>query len=279
MALDPLIPYLPTEELVTTILPAGAFGDGLPPAPIAIQPFGALVAAGVYLGALLTLRQARRMSLEDAKTASFIAWVVGVGFVMGHVLEVVLYRPRTLLDDPLALLRIWQGLSSYAGFIGGVLGAVIWRARSKEPLLPYADALASAAPVGWMLGRAGCAVAHDHPGLRSNAWFAVQYPDGGRFDLGLYELVLTIPLAVTFLWLRRQPRAPGFFVGVLVLYYAPLRFALDFLRVRDTRYLELTPAQWLSIVFFLGSIGLLLRARRAGSGGAEHAARRRVRRR
>ena len=35
-----------------------------------------------------------------------------------------------------------------------------------------------------MFGRMGCSIAHDHPGLESDLWFAVQYPHGGRFDLG-----------------------------------------------------------------------------------------------
>jgi phosphatidylglycerol:prolipoprotein diacylglycerol transferase len=100
-------------------------------------------------------------------------------------------------------------------------------------------------------------VAHDHPGLASDAWFAVQYPGGGRFDLGLYEMLLTIPLALAFLWLRRKPRPWGFYVGAIAIAYAPVRFALDFLRVEapiaesgglvaavDPRYAGLTPAQW-----------------------------------
>ena len=86
---------------------------------------------------------------------------------------------------------------------------------------------------------------------------AVKYPGGGRFDLGLYEMLLTIPLAITFLYLRRKPRPWGFYVGAIAIAYAPVRFALDFLRIQepvleangqmavvDPRYAGLTPAQW-----------------------------------
>jgi phosphatidylglycerol:prolipoprotein diacylglycerol transferase len=119
--------------------------------------------------------------------------------------------------------------------------------------LPYADVIASSFPAAWVFGRSGCSVAHDHPGLASDAWFAVQYPGGGRFDLGLYEMLLTIPLALAFRWLRRKPRPGGFYVGAMAIAYAPVRFALDFLRIEDStglnaavdpRYAGLTPAQW-----------------------------------
>jgi len=221
------------------------------------------VATGVYVGAWLAIRQARRVGLSEPAMTSFITWVVGIGFLSAHVLEVVFYRPGELLDDPLVLLRLWEGLSSFGGFIGGAVGAFVWRARHRERMLPYADAVASALPVGWAFGRAGCSVAHDHPGLPSEAWFAVQFPSGGRYDLGLYELVLTIPLVLTFLWWRRRPRPTGLYLATMALYYAPLRFALDFLRVRDARYLGLTPAQWCCIALLGVGVFFLLLARRA----------------
>jgi phosphatidylglycerol:prolipoprotein diacylglycerol transferase len=99
----------------------------------------------------------------------------------------------------------------------------------------------------------------------SDAWLAVQYPDGARFDLGLYEMLLTIPLAVGFLILRRRPRPWGFYMGMMTVYYAPYRFALDFLRARDLqisdeRYLDLTPAQWACVFLFAYGAVTLFRA-------------------
>lgn len=260
MVAAPLIPYLPTERLVIPLLGEGAIGGRWPTAPIAIQPFGLLVATGVYVGAWAALRQARRVGLDEGRMVSFITWVVGVGFLLAHLLEVLFCRPDRILDDPLVLLRLWDGISSFGGFIGGVVGALLWRLRTGERFFRYADAVASALPVGWVLGRAGCAVAHDHPGLLSDAWFAVQFPDGGRFDLGLYEMVLMLPLAAASLWLRRAPRPAGFFLALISLYYAPVRFCLDFLRAYDARYWGLTPAQWGSIALLFVGFGILTRS-------------------
>src|SRR5262249_18717137 len=86
----------------------------------------------------------------------------------------------------------------------------------------------------------------------------------GRFDLGLYECLLTIPLAVVFwlLWRRRPSRPLGFYTGWMCTAYAIPRFPLDFLRERegngivgaDPRYWGLTPAQW--ACFGLLALGL-----------------------
>jgi phosphatidylglycerol:prolipoprotein diacylglycerol transferase len=199
--------------------------------------------------------------------ASFIAWVVGIGFVGGHVFDELFYYPQRLLADPLSIFKLWDGLSSFGGFMGAFIGMLIWRFRNRVKTLPYCDNVMSMFPVGWAFGRTGCATAHDHPGLLSDSWLAVQYPGGGRFDLGLLELLLVIPLMLCFLWLAKKPRPWGFFLALGCTTYAPIRFALDFLRERepipgdvrgaiDPRYFFLTPAQW--ECFAMLAVGLFL---------------------
>jgi phosphatidylglycerol:prolipoprotein diacylglycerol transferase len=242
----PLVPYFDLPDV--TLVPEGAFGR-FPAETISIKPFGALVATGIYLGAYLAVRQGKRLGMDERALVSLIFWAVGTAFVGAHVLDLVFYYPDKLLADPLSLLRLWDGLSSFGGFCGAIAGALLWKLRYKQLVIPYIDVIGSAFPTSWVFGRLGCSIAHDHPGSRSQLWFAVQYPSGGRFDLGLYEMLLTIPLAVTFLVLRRKPRPWGFYTGVACVAYAPTRFALDFLRAKDVssadpRYGGFTPAQW-----------------------------------
>jgi phosphatidylglycerol:prolipoprotein diacylglycerol transferase len=264
MSSEPLFPYLTIPELV--LVPAGLV-IGFPPVPLSIKPFGFLVACGVIIASQLTIRRARRIGLDERVMGSFIAWVVGIGFVGGHVFDELFYYPERMLRDPWSLLRLWDGLSSFGGFTGAVIGMLIWRARYRVPVMPYADNVMAMLPIGWAFGRMGCTTAHDHPGVLSESWLAVQYPGGGRFDLGLLELLVTIPIAIAFWVLARRPRPWGFFAAIACTVYAPLRFALDFLRERqavagdvhgaiDPRYFYLTPAQWECFALF--GLGLYL---------------------
>jgi len=213
--------------------------------------------------------------MSDRAILSFTGWVAVSSLFFAHVLDAVFYYPRDVLEDPLLLVRLWEGLSSFGGFVGAFVGAIAWRIHHKAVLLPYADVVASSFPVSWSFGRLGCTLAHDHPGIHSDFFLAVRYPDGGRHDLGFYELLVTVPLALAFLLLRRRPRPWGFYGGVMCVYYAPIRFLFDFLREApippsphvlpgDARYFALTPAQWACIP--LGVLGVLLLTRMRARG-------------
>ncbi|HWA71215.1 MAG TPA: prolipoprotein diacylglyceryl transferase family protein [Polyangiaceae bacterium] len=262
------LPYLELPDLV--LLEPGKLGEGIP--ALSLKPFGVLVAAGVYLGALSAARYGARRGLQARALSWFIVHVVGCGFLFGHVLDVLLYAPERLAQDPWALFRVWDGLSSFGGFFGGAAGALWFGFRYRVGVLPYADVVASGLPLGWLFGRAGCALVHDHPGIASEAWFAVAYPGGGRLDLGLIELSLTLPIAIAFLLMQRRAWPWGFFLGGLCAAYAPVRFFLDFLRIRETvwlpdgevlpdrRYAALTPAQWAALLLFGFGVWQLRRA-------------------
>ncbi|HEX6765454.1 MAG TPA: prolipoprotein diacylglyceryl transferase family protein [Polyangiaceae bacterium] len=270
--MSPLIPYLELPEL--PILPAKILG-GFPEETLTLKPFGMLVALGAYTGTVAALRQARRLGSSPSAVLSLTGWVAVSALVFAHVFDAIFYYPHELLADPLLIVRLWEGLSSFGGFAGAFIGAFAWRAFYKVELLPYADIIASSFPISMALGRFGCTVAHDHPGLRSDFFLAVKYPDGGRHDLGFYEFLIAAFLASAFLLLRRRPRPWGFYGGVMCSVYAPLRFLLDFLRERsdvapeiyggaDARYVGLTPAQWACVPLFAVGITLLVRMRGRG---------------
>ena len=279
--MGPLIPFIKVPEIPLSFLEhIPLLGDFIDPArPPSIKPFGTLVALGVYIGAIIATRHAKERGLDLKKMGEYIFWVVGIGFIGGHVFDAIFYHPARVAREPLYLFKLWDGLSSYGGFAGAMIGAFSWRLYRKEKILPYSECINSAFPLAWVFGRAGCATVHDHPGKLSDAWFAVRWPLGegyiGRYDLGLIEMVLTIPLAASFLilWHRRPFRPLGFYTGIMCIAYAPVRFVLDFFREQegagliggDPRYGGLTPAQWASMALVLIGIYFLRIAYGRGS--------------
>lgn len=246
----------------------------IPIGRLTVAPFGLLVSSAVLVGSFLAVRRAVKRGLPRARMESLASYILLTGFILAHVLDVLMYRPRDALRNPLELLMLWKGISSYGGFIGCIVGCYLWKLVKKEPILPYGDQVSASFPIAWILGRAGCATAHDHIGKLSDSPLAIAFPDGmfapapsgARFDLGLIEMLLTIPLALVMLWFARKPRRAGAVTGLLAVLYAPMRFPLDALRATDihgadARYAGLTPAQWLSLALFGVGVYLLHRSR------------------
>jgi phosphatidylglycerol:prolipoprotein diacylglycerol transferase len=156
------------------------------------------------------------------------------GFAGAHALHMLTDDWETVRESPLSLLALWQGMSSFGGLIGGIVAALAimcWRGMPRAEWLRYLDCVAFVFPFAWVFGRLGCAIAHDHPGLPTDHWLAVRFPEGTRWDMGLVELLVTSGLAATLLALDRTDRRNGFYLGLVGVAYGGIRLVLDPLRV------------------------------------------------
>jgi len=223
--------------------------------PLVLDSWTALVLLGFIVGLELSRARGIKLGLDVRDIVDGAVVTVGMGFVVGHIVHVVAYNPQQLeTDGIMAILRIWAVFSSTGGFVGAVLGSVIFfKWIRKRPYWIHADTIMYGFPFAWALGRTGCFSAHDHIGKHSDFWLAVQFPDGARHDLGLYEALWTMVIAALFYRFRNRNVRPGFFLALFCATYAPIRFFMDFLRntdlsSADVRWLGMTPAQYGMIV-------------------------------
>lgn len=244
-----MIPYYELKEIM---LPGGH--------PVAV--FGGLVAIGILVGAVYAERRARAVGVPVGEVPGAILSAVVPGLIVAHLVAVL---PHEEAWRPDVLLRFWDGMSSFGGLAGALLGLGAYYWRVRRPWLATADLLSEALVVGWVFGRLGCTLVHDHVGRLSDSMLAVTFPDGARLDLGLVEWLYTVAVLVPALGvLVRRRRAAGTSVVVLALLYAPFRFVADFLRQTDLpgpdpRWLGLTAAQYGCLVLAGIAVAMLLR--------------------
>ncbi len=252
--------------------------------PIAISPFGVLLVAA-FLAAYATLSwTAKRLGLGNEEDASALLLAAGIGGVAGgKIYYAVLYSDWRLLFDR-------SGLVWYGALILGA-AAVLWTARRRGlPVVGVADAAAPAVAVGYAIGRIGCFLVGDDYGRPTDLPWGVGFPEGLpgpttagflRAEYGLelagvdaaelvavhptqlYETLAGLVAAAAGIWLIRRRAAPGMAVLTVLSLLAVERFGVEFLRLKDDRFLAgFTLAQVISIalLLFLGLLAVRWRA-------------------
>ncbi|HUJ59289.1 MAG TPA: prolipoprotein diacylglyceryl transferase family protein [Kofleriaceae bacterium] len=262
------LPYL-------NIFHLGALDVGIP-----IQSFGIIVATGVLIGAALLRRYAEWHGVADEHIRGLTGWITVCGFAGAHLFDVLAYQWKDVQSDPLLIIEVWKGISSYGGFIGGAAGFAFYVWWKRQPVRLFADVAIVGLLPAFTIGRIGCTVVSDHVGAAVDpskwyAFLAIDYPrDVGNlsahypmlegstiraWNLGMLEFLYLVPVCILMLWLafrsKKRTNAGMIAIGTALL-YAPVRFFLDFLRPADTdpRYFGLTFAQWASIVAFGAAI-------------------------
>ena len=127
---------------------------------LTVHPFGIFAAIGVYVGAVLTVRAGRVYGPGDTKSLSEVfTWALLGGLLGAHLLHVLGYHPELLrTQGPVVLLKVWDGVSSMGGVLGGMAGIAVYFWRRRLPIHPYWDALASCRSV--MMSPSGLSVAN-----------------------------------------------------------------------------------------------------------------------
>jgi phosphatidylglycerol:prolipoprotein diacylglycerol transferase len=221
-------------------------------------------------------RYALREGMQERQLNSLTLWVLVTGFMGAHLFDVVMYQQQRLADEGVLLvLSLWDGISSFGGFIGGAIGLGIAAHGHGFAFGTAADATGVGLLPGFTIGRVGCTLVHDHLGRATTSALGIDYPREAlnsrgllaelhtdaavirAHNLAMYELAYLIPFCAVIMWLAfsRRPRPAGLLAALIGVGYAPVRFALDGLRLgtSDPRHLGLTFAQWGSAAALLGA--------------------------
>ena len=195
---------------------------------------------------------------------------VMIGIILGGRLGYVLfYDLPVYINDPMEIMRIWNGGMSFHGGLLGVLGAFWYFARTRgRTFLEVSDFIAPLIPQGLFFGRLGNFINGELWGKVSDVPWAIVFPGAGplpRHPSQLYEAALEGLLLFIMVWVfSRKPRKVGAVSGLFAFGYGVFRFAVEFVRMPDVQlgYLAfgwLTMGQLLCVPLILAGAWLLCR--------------------
>lgn len=251
----------------------------LGPVSLPIRWYALAYIFGIVLGYLVFRRAIDRPRLWKNETPpltrtqleDLLTWMVFGIILGGRIGYVLFYGQGRFLDDPMAILRVWEGgMSFHGGLLGVTAAGLLFAYRQGVPVARLADGLALATPPGLLLGRIANFINAELWGRPTDVPWGVIFPGAAaqncpgitglcaRHPSQLYEAGLEgIVLGILLIWLafsRGWLKTPGAICGTFIAGYGAARFFVEYYRLADSQFI--TPDNPLGYVVRLGEFGL-----------------------
>ena len=217
---------------------------------------------GILLGWVFAKRFFISNSEIKTKFDDYITYLI-LGIILGGRLGYVLfYNLDYYLDNPIDILKIWQGGMSFHGGVIGIIIISVWFAnKNKQNFFSYLDIISLVAPIGIFMGRVSNFINSELYGTETSLPWGVKFikvDNLYRHPTQLYEAFFEgfiLFLILIYFQKRITNKGPGFISGLFLIFYSTFRFIIEFFRVPDEQlgYLlfNLTMGQIISFVFLL----------------------------
>ena len=261
--------------------------------PLAIRWYGLTYLAGFAAAWWLGRRRAARpgavitpVQMDDLLFYAALGVIAG-----GRIGYILFYNADAWLDDPLRILRVWEGgMSFHGGFIGVLVAMWLYGRRIGRPLFELTDFIAPLVPLGLAAGRIGNFINGELWGGPGGVPWAMQVSCATHpalcFDKlqlapgtlltpplhpsQLYQAALEGALLFALLWwFSARPRPRMAVSGLFLVGYGAFRSLAELVRLPDAHigYLAfdwLTMGQLLSLPMMLAGLAMLYLAYRGG---------------
>jgi phosphatidylglycerol---prolipoprotein diacylglyceryl transferase len=156
------------------------------------------------------------------------------------------------------------GMSYHGGFIGGLIGMIIWTRKHKQPMFKWIDAMGTAIPLGYTFGRLGNFLNGELYGRITTMPWGMVFPQAEKFsaslswvqnfaakaglDIGAGQTLVNLPrhpsqlyeaffegfILWCILWLlRKHKKWDGELSAVYITGYGIIRFIIEYFREPD----------------------------------------------
>ena len=261
--------------------------------PLDVHWYGLMYLLGFAVAFWLGRRRVRAGRLPGVDENAFgdLMFYGMLGVVLGGRIGYILfYDFGAFLDNPLMILRVWEGgMSFHGGLLGVLVAAMWWSRRQRLHFFDTMDFVAPLVPAGLGFGRLGNYIGGELWGKPTQGTafdgFGVVFPRSlpqpfasmdattlkAQFDNGLLDTFARHPsqlyqatleglvMFALLVWYSRKPRPRYAVAGLFALLYGVFRFLVEFVRVPDVQVGEqgylafgwLTMGQLLSLPLIL----------------------------
>ena len=236
--------------------------------------YGVLFATGLVLAGWYVWCRFKEFGFAQSAFENLIVWSFFGIFLGARLCHCLFYEPDYFLSRPIEMFfpvgvdemgnyyfSGYHGLASHGAVTGLMLALVLFRWRSKLPLLPIMDWAAIGTPLAGAFIRLGNLMNSEIVGAPTDVAWAFVFPaidDLPRHPAQLYEALFFFVLfgvgVMLFKRLGYRRVREGFYLSLMLIVIAGFRFCIEFVKevqVGFERDMVLNMGQLLSVPLFV----------------------------
>ena len=168
----------------------------------------------------------------------FLSWAVVSVIIGGRLGYIFFYNLNFYLENPLFILKIWEGgMSFHGGLLGLIFSIFLYSKLKKIDFIELSNLVSACAPFGLFLGRIANFVNKELVGKPTDSNWGVLFIENDvlRHPSQLYESLfegLVLFFLILYVFFKNYHKFVNIF-AVFFIFYGLSRFALEFYREPD----------------------------------------------
>jgi phosphatidylglycerol---prolipoprotein diacylglyceryl transferase len=224
--------------------------------PVAFQIFGLevrwygiLIASGVLIGAIIALRESKRLGLDEETLLDLLIWAVPLSLV-GARLYYVIFSWDLYRDNPIEAFDIRSGgLAIHGVIITAIIVTIIFTRIKKVSFWTVTDACAPSLILAQGIGRWGNYLNQEAHGGPTNLPWGIMIDGQKVHPTFLYESIWNIGVFFFLLWYgRNKQEVKGEVFLLYIALYSFIRFFIEGLRTDSLMLGQIRVAQLVSLI-------------------------------
>ncbi len=231
---------------------------------IPIAWYGILIASAMLIGAVLALREGKRVNVDEDNLLDIFLITIPSAIV-GARLYYVAFEWANYKDNLIEIFDIrGGGLAIHGGVLGAVIAAIIYTKKKNISFFKIADICAPSIILGQAIGRWGNFFNQEAHGGPVSYEFISHFPEfiqkqmfiGGTYyhPTFLYESIWDLIIFIFLMIYRKKNKHNGYVFFIYTILYSIGRYFIEGLRTDSLMMGGLRTAQVVSILLIVISI-------------------------
>lgn len=216
---------------------------------LSVRWYGILIASGVLIGAIIALREAKRLGLNEEIILDLLIWEVPL-CLLGARLYYVIFSWDLYRDNPIEAFDIRSGgLAIHGVIITAIIVAVIFTRIKKVSFWTVVDACAPSLILAQGIGRWGNYLNQEAHGGPTDLPWGIMVNGVKVHPTFLYESIWNFGVFLFLMWYaRNKQKVKGEVFLLYIALYSFIRLFVEGLRTDSLMLGPIRVAQLMSII-------------------------------